>query len=264
MVNSERNKPFFSDIHGFEEAEETAEKLSKNISIHPLNGDIIKLNQNKLNDNNNDNNNNNNNNNSSLIRNEEKSYVDQNIVIIEKFYTELTPPNSRTKEEIFAFNNKNNNNNQKNKIFTTNNNDMKNFEIEFEKEKEKEIRKSLVQKCFLNRNIFLVAMEDYIKSVNLTKSSRVKTSTKITKNEIIDDITKLRTIVTTTEKVVTEMITLPTYVRIQDYIDNIEIDFSSFPATKVRFLFFFFFFFKWDSEWEVLHFTLIIDASILF
>lgn len=223
MVNTERNKPFFTDLHGFEEAEEIAEKLIKNASIHPLNGDIIKLNQNKSNDNN-----------SSLIRNEEKSYVDQNIVIIEKFYTELTPPNSRTKEEIFAFNKIKNNNDHKNKIFNTNNNEINNFKIEFEKEKEKEIRKNLVQKCFFNRNIFLVAMEDYFKSVNLTKISRVKTSTKITKSEIIDDITKLRTTVTTTEKVVTEMITIPTYVKIQDYVDNIEIDFSSFPATKVR------------------------------
>ena len=223
MVNTERNKPFFTDLHGFEEAEEIADKLIKNASIHPLNGDITKLNQKKLNDNN-----------SSLIRNEEKSYVDQNIVIIEKFYTEFTPPNSRTKEEIFAFNNNKNNNNHKNKNFTINNNEINNFEIEFEKEKEKEIRKNLVQKCFSNRNIFLVAMEDYFKSVNLTKLSRVKTSTKITKTEIIDDITKLRTTVTTTEKVVTEMITIPTYVKIQDYVDNIEIDFSSFPATKVR------------------------------
>ena len=220
MVNSERNKPYFTDLHGFEEAEEIASKLFKNASILPLNNQVIKIEKNKINENN------------SLIRTEEKSLIDQNIVIIEKFYTELTPPNSRTKDEIIAFNN-NINNNQKNKKFPTCD-EMNEFEIEFEKEKEKEIRRILVQKCHSKRNIFLVAMEDYFKTVNAAKLSRVKTSTKITTNETIDNITKLKTTVTTTEKIITEMITVPTYVKISDYVDNVLIDFSSFPATKVR------------------------------
>jgi hypothetical protein len=220
MVNSERNKPYFTDLHGFEEAEEIASKLSKNASILPLDNKVIKIEKNKINENN------------SLIRSEEKSLIDQNIVIIEKFYTELTPPNSRTKDEIIAFND-NINNNQKSKKFPTCD-EMNEFEIEFEKEKEKEIRRILVQKCHSKRNIFLVAMEDYFKTVNTAKLSRVKTSTKITTNEIIDEITKLKTTVTTTEKIVTEMITVPTYVKISDYVDNVLIDFSSFPATKVR------------------------------
>lgn len=228
MVNAERNKSYFTDLHGFEEAEDIASKLSKNASIFPLNNTVVKIEKNKLNENN------------SLIRSEEKSLIDQNIVIIEKFYTELTPPNSRTKEEIIAFND-NINNNQKNKKFPTCD-EMNEFEIEFEKEKEREIRRNLVQKCHSKRNIFLVAMEDYFKTVNTAKLSRVKTSTKITTNEIIDDITKLRTTVTTTEKIVTEMITVPTYVKISDYIDNVLIDFSSFPATKVRTNMFVFYF----------------------
>jgi DENN (AEX-3) domain len=214
MLKTEREKPFFQELHGFEELEDILElerfsptpsvydlKVNTSMSVHitedssPCDSEV-----------------------------EEKTYVEKDVVLIEKFYRsrESSPTQGIMRSDSYSGGSK---------TAISPNGSVKD-DSDCTPERLIETKRMATEKFFLKREFFLLKVEDYLRKLDAQKSTRGKTTTKVTRTEKIDILTNTKTTTTVTERTVSEPILIPSCVTVPGYAESSHLDFSNFPATK--------------------------------
>jgi DENN (AEX-3) domain len=214
MLKTEREKAFFQELHGFEELEDILEldRFSPTPSVYDM----------KVNTSMSVNITENNSPCDSGI--EEKTYVEKDVVVIEKFYRsrECSPIQEVVRSDSYSGGSK---------TAISPNGSVKD-DSDCTPERLIETKRMATEKFFLKREFFLLKVEDYLRKLDAQKSSRGKTTTKVTKTEKIDILTNTKTTTTVTERTVSEPILIPSCVTVPGYAESTHLDFSTFPATK--------------------------------
>ena len=214
MLKTEREKPFFQELHGFEELEDVLEleRFSPTPNIYDLKVNTS-MSVNITEDNS-----------PCDSEVEEKTYVEKDVVLIEKFYRsrECSPIQKIMLNGSYSGGSK---------TSISPNGSVKD-DSDCTPERMIETKRKATEKFFLKREFFLLKIEDYLRKIDAQKSSKRKSTTKVTKVEKIDVLTNTKTTTTVTERTVSEPILIPSCVTVPGYAESTHLDFSTYPATK--------------------------------